>query len=135
MGSNYSPKYPLLAGSNHFSQSSIAAQHIRMEAIRRQEQRLYEAKKAQEQSKTEGLKLGLPGKDRWKPQLFRKDYPNPKLFTGKINEKDFVQMMKTNDRFKGAEDHEGIERRKNSRKLDGVAVAGNANRHQPNQNH
>ena len=54
------------------------------------------------------MKLGLPNKDRWKPQLFRKDYPNPRQFTGKINERDFVQMMKTNDRFIAVEEHEHI---------------------------
>lgn len=52
----------------------------------------------------------MPAKDRWKPQLFRKDYPNPRQFTGKINEKDFAekQMMKTNDRFMAVEEHEHI---------------------------
>ena len=79
-----------------------------MEAIRRQEQRLYEAKKAEERSRNEGLHLGLPSKDRWKPQLFRKDYPSNREFTGRINEKDFAQMMKTNDRFANVEEHDHI---------------------------
>ena len=79
-----------------------------MEAIRRQEQRLYEERKAKEQSKEQSLKMGLPSKDRWKPQLFRKDYPNSKQFTGKIDERDFKQMMKTNDRFMSVEEHDHI---------------------------
>jgi len=76
-----------------------------MEAIRRQEQRLYEAKKAQEKSKYESLLLGLPTKDRMKPKLFKKDFHNIKEFTGQINENDFQNMMKTNDRFISVEDN------------------------------
>ena len=76
-----------------------------MEAIRRQEQRDHQHRRALEKSIQEE-------KDRQKPQknikLFKKNFSLKKIHSGTINESEFSHMMQTHDKFEGTEEYAHI---------------------------
>ncbi len=53
--------------------------------------------------------MGLPGAQRKKAKLFKKDFSDKPEFTGTINENEFPPtQMPTQDRFKDVEEYEHI---------------------------
>lgn len=81
-----------------------------MEAIRRKEQRDYNAKIAHVMSIVQGAQLGLPKKSSHK-LLFTSDNRrgNPNF----LNNSDIYSQMKTNDNFKNVEEYEHILKERN----------------------